>query len=102
MRARCNVPYKILHGRRVQLPRGVTNGVQYVVSLEGSVATFECKRAGHRMTKDFNKGFPRIGTAMLAKMAAYWGLGGNSNSVRGHCYGWCQKCQNEADKVRER
>jgi hypothetical protein len=68
--------------------------------MEGTRLTFECKAAGHRMTKDYGKG-PKSrqwGETMLKKMAPYWGLGLQSNGTRGHCYGWCQKCQNEADR----
>ena len=91
--------YKTIHGRRLNVPKA-TNGRQYLVKLEGTVATFECK-AGHRITKDFSKGRPhqRMSIAALQKFAAYWGLGLQSNGVRGHVNGWCQKCQNVYDGV---
>lgn len=93
--------YRTRHGRRVILGRNASNGIQYLVKLEGTRATFECKRAGHRMVRDYGKG-PRhrqVSADNLARMAAYWGLGLQSNGTRGHCYGWCQQCQNATDKA---
>lgn len=93
------MPYRTRNGRRIQLHRGAVNGHQHLVALVGTKATFECK-AGHRMTHDYGKGpvSRRIPEATLKKFAAYWGLGLQSNGVRGHVNGWCQKCQNEADQ----
>lgn len=93
------MPYKTRHGRRVKLPRGATNGVQHLVALDGTKATFEC-RNGHKQTHDYGKGpvSQRVPEAFLRKMAPYWGLGKQSNGTRGHVYGWCQACQNEADR----
>lgn len=93
--------YVTRNGRKRNRPGG-SNGIQYLVALEGTKATFECKARGHRITKDFSKGpiHKRIGEAFLRKMAPYWGLGLNTNGTRGHCYGWCQKCQNEQDAQR--
>lgn len=94
------MPYKTINGRRRQRVPSCTNGVQHLVSLVGTVATFECK-AGHKMRKDYSKGpvSKRVTEPWLLKMAAYWGLGLQSNGTRGHVYGWCQKCQNIADGV---
>lgn len=78
-----------------------SNGIQYLVKLEGTVATFECKEHGHTMVHDFSKG-PRtkhVSAELLQKMAPSWGLGLQSNGTRGHCYGWCQQCQNIWDGV---
>jgi hypothetical protein len=94
--------YKTRNGRRIQMPRTATNGIQYLVKLEGTVATFECKEAGHQNTHDYGKG-PRarqMDAKALRHFAPYWGLGLNTNGTRGHCYGWCQKCQNELDGAR--
>lgn len=84
-------------GRRVKLTRGATNGIQYLVKLDGQIATFECKNGGHKMVQDFSKGQRQISAEALAKFAPYWGLGLQKNGTRGHCYGWCQRCQNETD-----
>lgn len=95
------MPYKTSSaGRRLKLPAGATNGVQHLVKLEGTRATFECA-AGHRTTHDYGKGpiSKRVPEAFLKKMAPYWGLGTQSNGTRGHVYGWCQRCQNIADGV---
>ena len=80
-------------------PRGATNGVQYLVALTGTRATFECK-TGHRMVHDFSKGpvTRRISEDVLRHFAPYWGLGLQANGARGHCYGWCRKCQDGWDK----
>lgn len=93
--------YVTRHGRRLRRPAGATNGVQYLVALDGTVATFECSR-GHRMTHDYSKGpvRTRVPEAFLKKMAPYWGLGLQGNGTRGHVYGWCQTCQNDADRAR--
>jgi hypothetical protein len=90
--------YVTRNGIRRKRPES-SNGIQYLVKLEGTKAVFECKK-GHRMTKDFSKGRKKVREDMLQKMAPYWGLGLQSNGTRGHCYGWCQKCQNEADANR--
>ena len=92
--------YVTRNGRRVRRPSGATNSVQRLVKLEGTKATFECK-AGHRTTHDYGKSpiSKRVPADFLARMVAYWGLGLQSNGVRGHVYGWCQRCQNEADGV---
>jgi hypothetical protein len=92
------MPYITRNGVRRARPAGASNGVQYLVALDGTKATFECK-AGHRTTHDYGKGpiSKRVPEAFLKKMAAYWGLGLQDNGTRGHCYGWCQKCQNEWD-----
>ena len=92
------MPYVTRNGRRLVMPSAATNGRQYLVALEGTVATFECK-AGHRMRHDYSKGpvSKRVQAAFLKKMAAYWGLGLQSNGTRGHVVGWCQRCQNIAD-----
>lgn len=96
------MPYVTRNGRRRARPAGATNGVQYFVALDGTRATFECKVGGHRMSHDYGKGpvSKRISEVFLRKMAAYWGLGLQSNGTRGHIYGWCQKCQNAADNGR--
>lgn len=88
------------NGRRQHLGSGATNGIQYLISIVGTKATFECK-AGHRMTHDYGAGPrpKRMSEAALRKFAAYWGLGLQSNGVRGHVNGWCQKCQNLVDGV---
>lgn len=88
--------YKTTNGRRVKLPRGATNGVQYLVKLEGTKATFECKAAGHRSTIDYSKGpaSRRIGASALARFQKYWSKG------TGHVYGFCQRCQNKRDGVK--
>lgn len=84
------------------MPHSATNGVQYLIKLEGTVCTFECK-SGHQMTHDYSKGpiSRRLPEEYLKKTASYWGLGIKSNGTRGHCYGWCQKCQNEADGIND-
>lgn len=95
------MPFVTRDGVRRVRHAGASNGVQYLVKLEGTVATFECKTRGHRMVKDFSKG-PRskqIPAESLRRMTSNWGLGLQKNGVRGHCYGWCQKCQNEMDGV---
>ena len=94
----CVMAYRTINGRRQQLPRPSTNGIQHLVSLVGPVATFECKDAGHRMTHDFSKGpvSKRIPESSLKMLAPSWAKG------RGHCYGWCQKCQNVADGLEAR
>lgn len=93
------MPYVTRGGRRRARPAGASNGVQRLVKLEGTVATFECLQ-GHQMTHDYSKGpvSKRVPEAFLRKMAPYWGLGFNTNGTKGHVYGWCQKCQNETDK----
>lgn len=82
------MPYTLIGGRRRQLPRGVTNGRQRLVSVTGTAAIFEC-RAGHRMRKDFSKGpvSKRMSAAAVAFLAKCWN---GSNDVAG----WCQKCHN--------
>lgn len=93
------MPYKMRGNRRIPLPRGAVNGRQHLVALAGTVAIFECE-AGHRMKHDYSKGpvSKRMPEVMLRKFAPYWGLGLQSNGTRGHCYGWCQRCQNLWDK----
>ena len=95
------MPYVIRNGRRRARPAGASNGVQYLVALDGTKATFECK-SGHRSVKDYGKGPApkRIGEDVLRKFATYWGLGLQTNGTRGHCYGWCQSCQDETDAAR--
>lgn len=95
------MPYVTRHGRRRTRPAGATNGVQRLIALDGTKATFECLH-GHRMSHDYGKGpiSKRIPANFLRKMSAYWGLGLQANGVRGHVYGWCQKCQDIADEVR--
>jgi hypothetical protein len=92
------MPYRTRNGRRIKLTAQATNGIQHLVKLEGTRATFECK-AGHQHSHDYGKGpvTQRVPEAFLRKMAAYWGLGLQKNGVRGHVYGWCQKCQDETD-----
>lgn len=94
------LPYRTRNGRRTRLAKGATNGIQHLIALEGTKATFECK-AGHRMTHDYGKGpvSQRVPEAFLRRMAPYWGLGLQSNGTRGHVYGWCQRCQNISDGV---
>lgn len=96
------MPYRTRNGQRIKLVPSATNGIQHLVALEGTRATFECK-AGHRITHDYSKGpvSKRVPEAFLRKMAPYWGLGLQSNGVRGHVYGWCQQCQDIADGVRK-
>ena len=96
------MPYVTRNGRRRTRPGGASNGVQRLVALDGTKATFECLAAGHRMTHDFGKGpiSKRWSEASLRHFAPYWGLGTQPNGTRGHCYGWCQKCQNVADEKR--
>lgn len=93
------MPYKTRGGRRIKLTLKATNGIQYLVALDGTKATFECK-AGHRMAHDYGKGrvSQRVPAEFLKKMAPFWGLGLQSNGTRGHVYGWCQRCQNIADE----
>lgn len=97
------MPYVTRRGQRRKRPAGATNGIQYLVALDGTKATFECKEHGHRMTHDYGKGpvSKRVPAAFLAKMAPYWGLGLARNGTRGHVYGWCQKCQNIFDGVED-
>lgn len=95
------MPYVTRHGQRRPRPAGATNGVQRCVALDGTKLTFECLH-GHRMVKDFAKGpkAKQVGEAFLRHIAPSWGLGLLANGTRGHCYGWCQKCQNETDEVK--
>lgn len=93
--------YVTRNGRRISRPtRTATNGIQYLVKLEGTTATFECKRGQHQQSHDYSKGpiSQRVPAEFLRRMAPYWGLGLRSNGTRGHVYGWCQRCQNEADE----
>lgn len=93
--------YVTRNGVRRPRPTNKTNGVQRLVKLEGTVATFECLK-GHRMTKDYSKGLRsrQMSAEALRRFSGYWGLGTQSNGSKGHVYGWCQKCQNEADAGR--
>lgn len=93
------MPYVTRNGQRRKRHAGATNGVQYLVALNGTKATFECKEGKHRIIHDFGKGpiSKRMPEAALRRFAAYWGLGLQSNGTRGHVYGWCQQCQNKAD-----
>lgn len=88
--------YVTRHGRRVRRPASATNGIQYLVHLDGTVVTFECKARGHRMTHDYSKGpvSRRIGAQALERFAQYW-----SKAKGGHLHGWCQQCQNIEDGV---
>lgn len=88
--------YVTRKGRRLRLAPGVTNGIQRLVQLDGTVATFECIRRGHRMTHDYSKGpVPkRIGALALERVARYW-------AKDKHIHGWCQRCQNLEDLNRE-
>lgn len=69
----------------------VVDGRQYAVGLEGSVITFECARAGHRYTQDFNRGpvTKRITGAGLRLMADWW------SKAKGGCIGQCPTCQRQ-------
>jgi len=89
------MPYKTRNGRRVKLPRSATNGIQYLIKLDGTKATFECKEGHHISTTDFGKGpvSRRIPASSLAMLSKYWWKG------TGHCYGWCQVCQNAWDDL---
>ena len=94
------MPYVTRNGIRRPRPAGATNSRQRLVKLDGTRATFECE-AGHRMTHDYGKGpiSKRMSAEALQRFARYWGLGLQTNGTRGHCYGWCQKCQDAADGV---
>jgi hypothetical protein len=94
------MPYRTRQGRRIILPAGATNGVQYLEKLEGTKATFICKAAGHRMTKDYGKGpiSKRVPASWLQQRARYWGMPDATGKRVGHVYGWCQQCQNAWDK----
>lgn len=95
------MPYVTRRGQRRKRPAGATNGVQYLVKLEGTVATFECKTGGHRTRHDYSKGpvYKRLPASALQRFARYWGLGPvPEGATRGHCYGWCQRCQDEFDR----
>lgn len=96
-------PYKIRNGRKLTLHTGASNGVQHLVSLIGTVATFECLQ-GHRIRHDYSKGpiSKRIPESSLLRFRTFWGLDPAANGVRGHCYGWCQTCQNIMDKEEQR
>lgn len=48
--------YRTRNGRRVQLPRASTNGIQYLIKIDGTKAIFECKEDKHRFTVDYLKG----------------------------------------------
>lgn len=90
--------YKTRAGRRIRIPGAATNGIQYLVKLEGTRATFECKAGGHRSTIDYSKGpvSRRMSAQALARFVKYW------SKPTGHLYGWCQRCQNIADGVEDK
>jgi hypothetical protein len=93
--------YVTRYGKRRPRPSSSTNGMQRLVTLDGTKATFECVAAGHRMTRDYGKGprSMRLSPSVLKLLASSWGFDSASTGSRGHLYGWCQRCQNEVDGV---
>jgi hypothetical protein len=92
--------YKTRNGRRIHLPLTATNGIQRLTALDGTVATFTCM-SGHVMRHDYSKGPKplRMDAASLQRMSIYWGLRVAPNGTYGRPYGWCQRCQNDADSA---
>lgn len=74
----------------------LTNGRQFAVAVNGTVISFECKRARHRYKIDFASKRRRL-TARLtpdaAKFLASWWC-----EEKGGCIGACPRCEKEAGR----
>lgn len=77
----------------------LTTGRQYAVAVDGTVITFECKRARHRYKIDFGSKRRRL-TARLSPdackfQASWW------SEEKGGCIGACPKCE-KAEKAEKK
>ena len=76
----------------------MTNGRQFAVAVDGTVISFECKRARHRYKIDFASKRRRL-TARLtpdaAKFLASWWC-----EEKGGCVGACPQCEKETGRGR--
>lgn len=72
------------------------SGRQYAVGVEGTVITFECKRAGHTYKVDMaskrRKIVQRLGEAATRFHASWW------SKEKGGCIGECPICLKEEKK----
>jgi hypothetical protein len=79
--------------RRLNNTSTVVTGRQFAVTVEGTVITFECKRARHQYRIDFGSKRRRL-TARLSpdgcKFHASWW-----SEEKGGCIGACPKCEKE-------
>lgn len=77
--------------RRLGNTSTMVNGRQFAVAVEGTVITFECKRARHRYKIDFGSKRRRItarATPDACKFYAAWW-----SEEKGGCIGACPKCE---------
>jgi len=82
--------------RRLGNTSTMVQGRQFAVAVEGTVITFECKRARHRYRIDFASKRRRI-TARLSPVAckfqaSWW------SEEKGGCIGACPKCEKEKSR----
>ena len=75
------------------------NGRQYAVAVDGTVITFECKRARHRYKIDFGSKRRRL-TARLSPdackfQASWW------SEEKGGCIGGCPQCEKAEKAAKE-
>ena len=82
--------------RRVGKTSTMINGRQFAVAVDGTVITFECKRARHRYKIDFASKRRRL-TARLSPdtckfQASWW------SEEKGGCIGGCPQCE-KAEKA---
>ena len=72
------------------------SGRQYAIGVEGTVITFECKRAGHTYKVDMaskrRKIVQRLGEAATRFHADWW------SKEKGGCTGECPVCLKELEK----
>jgi len=70
------------------------SGRQYAIAVNGTVITFQCKRANHIYQIDFGKKplHRRLGEAACRMMASWW------SREKGGCIGECRACIRAAAK----
>ena len=75
----------------------MVGGRQYAIGVEGTVITFECKRAGHTYKIDMaskrKKAVQRLGEAATRFHASWW------SKEKGGCIGECPVCLREYEKA---
>lgn len=66
-------------------------GRQHAIAVDGTLVTFECKRARHRYGIEFGKGpvHRRLSPDACRMMASWW------SEAKGGCIGECPECERE-------
>jgi len=73
----------------------MVQGRQFAIACEGTVITFECKRAGHTYKIDHGKKplHRRLSPDACKMMSSWW------SKEKGGCTGTCPKCEKENVKT---